>query len=82
MEKPARKDEAKTEVRKIDKEAQKITLKHEPIKNLNMPGTTMVFQVKDDALLDKFVAGDKFLFTDEQQQGAFVVTGAEKASPK
>ncbi len=82
MEKPARKDEAKIEVRKIDKEAQKITLKHGSIKNLNMPGTTMVFQVKDAALLDKFVAGDKFLFTDEQQQGAFVVTGAEKATPK
>lgn len=78
MEKPTR----KAEVRKIDKEAQKITLKHEPIKNLNMPGTTMVFQVKDAALLDKFVAGEKFLFTDEQQQGALVVTGAEKATPK
>ena len=69
-------------MRKIDKEAQKITLKHEPIKNLNMPGTTMVFQVKDAALLDKFVAGEKFLFTHEQQQGALVVTGAEKATPK
>lgn len=78
MEKPTR----KSEVRKIDKEAQKITLKHEPIKNLNMPGTTMVFQVKDAALLDKFFAGDKFLFTDEQQQGALVFTGAEKAAPK
>ena len=40
------------EVRKIDKEAKKITLKHGDIKNLDMPGMTMVFQVKDAALLD------------------------------
>ena len=82
MEKPAMKDAAEAEVRKIDKDAKKITLKHGPIKNLDMPGMTMVFQVKDAALLDKFVAGDKILFTAEQQQGAFVVTGAEKAAPK
>ena len=82
MEKPAMKDAAEAEVRKIDKDAKKITLKHGPIKNLDMPGMTMVFQVKDAALLDKFVAGDKILFTAEQQQGAFVVTGAEKAAQK
>ena len=45
------------EVRKIDKEARKITLKHGDIKNLDMPGMTMVFQVKDAALLDKVKAG-------------------------
>ena len=75
-------DATEGEVRKIDKEAKKITLKHGPIKNLDMPGMTMVFQVKNAALLDKFVAGDKILFTVEQQQGAFVVTGAEKAATK
>ena len=82
IEKAAMKDAAEGEVRKIDKEAKKITLKHGPIKNLDMPGMTMVFQVKDAALLDKFVAGDKILFTVEQQQGAFMVTGAEKAAAK
>ncbi len=82
MEKPAMKDATEAEVRKIDKEAKKITLKHGPIKNLDMPGMTMVFQVKDATLLDKFVAGDKIMFTAEQQQGAFVVTGAEKAAAK
>ena len=82
MEKAAMKDASEGEVRKIDKDAKKITLKHGPIKNLDMPGMTMVFQVKDAGLLDKFVAGDKIMFTAEQQQGAFVVTGAEKAAPK
>ena len=76
------KDMAEAEVRKVDKDAKKITLKHGPIKNLDMPGMTMVFQVKDAALLDKFAVGDKILFTAEQQQGAYVVTGAEKAAAK
>ena len=82
MEKAAMKDATQGEVRKIDKEARKITLKHGPIKNLDMPGMTMVFQVKDVALLDKLVVGDKILFTAEQRQGAFVVTGIEKAATK
>ena len=76
------KDMAEAEVRKIDKDAKKITLKHGPIKNLDMPAMTMVFQVKDVALLYKLVAGDKIMFTAEQQQGAMVVTGAEKVAPK
>lgn len=75
-------DMTEAEVRKVDKDAKKITLKHGPIKNLDMPGMTMVFQVKDAALLDKFAVGDKILFTAEQQQGAYVVTGAEKAAAK
>lgn len=75
------KDMADAEVRKVDKDAKKITLKHGPIKNLDMPAMTMVFQVKDAALLDKVAAGDKIKFTAEQQQGAYVVTGVEKAAP-
>lgn len=65
------------EVRKIDKEARKITLKHGDIKNLDMPGMTMVFQVKDAALLDKVKAGDKVTFTAEKADGAIVVTAIE-----
>jgi Cu(I)/Ag(I) efflux system periplasmic protein CusF len=76
------KDMAEAEVRKVDRDAKKITLKHGPIKNLDMPGMTMVFQVKNSALLDKLAAGDKIMFTAEQQQGAFVLTGAEKVVTK
>jgi Cu(I)/Ag(I) efflux system periplasmic protein CusF len=82
---PVAKDMAEAEVRKIDKDAKKITLKHGPIKNLDMPAMTMVFQVKDAALLDqlaKLAVGDKIMFTAEQQLGAYVVTGAEKAAAK
>ncbi len=76
------KDMAEAEVRKVDKDAKKVTLKHGPIKNLDMPGMTMVFQVRDAALFDKLVVGEKILFTAEQLQGAFVITGAEKTGAK
>jgi Cu(I)/Ag(I) efflux system periplasmic protein CusF len=78
----APKDMAEAEVRKIDKEAKKVTLKHGPIKNLDMPSMTMVFQVRDAALFDKMAAGDKIMFTAEQMQGAYVVTGVEKVETK
>ena len=62
------------EVRKIDKENKKITLKHGEIRNLDMPGMTMVFQVKDPAMLDTVKAGDKVMFKAEKSGGAIVVT--------
>lgn len=62
------------EIRKVDMEAKKITIKHGDIKNLDMPGMTMVFQVKDPAMLDKVKAGDKVKFKAEKAGGAIVVT--------
>lgn len=67
------------EVRKIDKENKKITLKHGEIKNLEMPGMTMVFQVKDPAMLDMVKAGDKVMFKAEKVNGAMVVTEMQPA---
>jgi Cu(I)/Ag(I) efflux system protein CusF len=67
------------EVRKVDLDAKKLTLKHGEIKNLNMPGMTMVFQVKDPAMLEKVKAGDKVRFTAEKVNGAFTVTTLEAA---
>ncbi len=67
------------EVRKIDKPARKITLKHGEIKHLEMPGMTMVFQVQDTALLDKVQPGDKVRFTAAKTGGAYVVTSIEPA---
>jgi Cu(I)/Ag(I) efflux system periplasmic protein CusF len=67
------------EVRKVDMEAKKLTLKHGEIKNLDMPGMTMVFQVKDPAMLEKVKAGDKVRFTAEKINGAFTVTSLEAA---
>ena len=62
------------EVRKVDKENKKITLKHGEIKNLEMPGMTMVFQVKDPAMLGTVKTGDKVMFKAEKANGAMVVT--------
>ena len=67
------------EVRKVDLEAHKITLKHGEIKNLEMPGMTMVFKATDPSLLDKVKAGDKVNFTAEKRDGAIVVTAIEVA---
>ena len=76
------KDMADAEVRKVDKDSKKVTLKHGPIKNLDMPSMTMVFQVRDIALFDKLVAGEKIKFSAEQLQGAFVITDVERLDAK
>jgi Cu(I)/Ag(I) efflux system protein CusF len=65
------------EVRKVDKDARKITLKHAPIENLEMPAMIMVFQVKDPAMLEKVKAGDKVRFQAEKLGGALTVTAIE-----
>ncbi len=62
------------EVRKVDKDTKKITLKHGDIPNLEMPGMTMVFQVKDPAMLATVKAGDKVKFKAEKAGGQFVIT--------
>ena len=70
---------ATAEIRKIDLENKKITLKHGEIKNLDMPGMTMVFVVKDTAMLDKLAAGDKVMFTADKVGSTFTVMSIEKA---
>lgn len=72
-------DMTEAEVRKVDMDNKKITLKHGEIKNLDMPGMTMVFQVKDPAMLDKVKAGDKVRFKAEKSNGALVVTDLQPA---
>jgi Cu/Ag efflux protein CusF len=70
------------EVRKIDLENKKITLKHGEIKNLDMPSMTMVFQVKDAALLATVQTGDKVKFKAEKVGSAYVVTQIQGAAEK
>ncbi len=66
-------------VRRIDKAAGKITLRHGEIKHLDMPPMTMVFQVRDPALLDAVTAGAKVRFRVEQVGSAYVVTSIQAA---
>lgn len=72
-------DMTDAEVRKVDMEGSKITLKHADIKNLDMPGMTMVFAVKDKAMLDKLKAGDKVKFKAINDAGKFTVTEIQPA---
>lgn len=65
------------EVKKIDKDAGKITLKHGPLKNLDMPAMTMVFRVKDAAMLEQVKPGDKVKFIAEKSNGALTVTSLQ-----
>ena len=67
------------EVRKVDKEGGKLTLKHADIKSLDMPAMTMVFVVKDKAMLDTLKAGDKIRFKAINDAGKFTVTEMQMA---
>ena len=65
------------EIRRVDKEAKKLTIKHGPIPNLNMESMTMVFHVKDPAMLDQVKAGDKIRFQADKIGGNYTVTKIE-----
>jgi Cu/Ag efflux protein CusF len=79
---PAQAADAKTamtdgEIKKIDKDAGKLTIKHGPIANLDMPGMTMVFRVIDNAMLDRVKPGEHIRFAVEKLNGALTVTRLE-----
>ncbi len=64
-------------VKKIDAKAKKVTLIHEELKNLEMPAMTMVFEVKDDAVLAKLKEGAKVQFVADRVNGKLTVTQAK-----
>ena len=70
---------SEAEVRKVDKPAGKITLKHGPIPNIEMPPMTMVFNAAEPAMLDRVKAGDKVRFTADKVGGQYTVTRIEPA---
>ena len=69
----------KAEVVKVDKLAGKVTLKHDPIKNLDMDAMTMVFRVADPAMLDKVKAGDRIEIEADRVNGAITIVRLGKA---
>lgn len=69
----------KGEVKKIDETAGKITLKHGPIKSLDMDeGMTMVFRVQDPAVLKQVKVGDKVQFEAQRTTSGIAVTKMQK----
>jgi Cu(I)/Ag(I) efflux system protein CusF len=67
------------EIKKVDKDTGKLTIKHGELKNLGMSGMTMVFRVKDAAMLDSVAPGDQVRFVAEKVGGALTVTAIEAA---
>ena len=65
------------EVRKVDRDAKKLTIRHGPLPSLDMPAMTMVFQVRDAAMLDTVKTGDKVKFAADKVGGAFIVNQLE-----
>lgn len=61
-------------VKKVDAKAKKVTLIHEELKSLEMPAMTMVFRVKDDAMLEKLKEGASIEFVAERVEGKLTVT--------
>lgn len=66
------------EVKKVDKSTGKVTIKHGPLQNIGMDAMTMVFRVKDPAMLEQVKAGDKINFVAEEPNGQLTVTKLEK----
>ncbi len=68
------------QVTKIDQPASKITIRHGPMKKFDMEdGMTMVFRVKDPAMLKAVKAGDKVRFQADRIEGQFTVTQIERS---
>lgn len=67
------------QVKKVDKDTGKITIKHGPLDNLGMPAMTMVFHVADPAMLEQVKPGDKIAFIAEKKNGVLTVVKMEAA---
>lgn len=67
------------EVRKVDMEQGKVTLRHGPLANLDMPAMTMVFTAADTKMLEGLKQGDKVRFTADKKDGSYIVTAIEPA---
>ncbi|CAN7285833.1 copper-binding protein [Paraburkholderia sp. 22099] len=66
------------EVKKVDTSAGKLTIKHGPLDNLGMDAMTMVFKVKDPAMISQVKPGDKIDFVAEEVDGALTVAKLQK----
>lgn len=67
------------EIRRIDKASGKLTIKHGKIDSISMPPMTMVFILRDKALLETLAVNDKVKFDVKQEGNDYIVTRLEKA---
>jgi Cu(I)/Ag(I) efflux system periplasmic protein CusF len=78
---PVSADMTDGEIRKIDKDGMKLTIKHGEIKSLDMPPMTMAFRVKDAAMIDALKLGDKIKFKAVSEKGNLIVTELQAVKP-
>jgi Cu/Ag efflux protein CusF len=76
----AQTDMAQGEVRRLDMQNAKVTIRHGDIKTLDMPPMTMVFVAKPKSLLDNLKVGDKIQFTAIEENSQYVVTDIKKSA--
>jgi len=67
------------EVRKMDLETSRVTLRHEAIKSIDMSAMTMPFYVRDPSMLQTIKVGDAVLFAVVREQGRLVITHLKPA---
>lgn len=65
---------------KVDADGRKITIEHKPIQHLYMESMTMIFRVKDPAMLFGLTPGDKIRFKAERDDEGFVITRIENSN--
>lgn len=68
-------------IRKVDKSAGKITIRHGELYNLGMPAMTMMFHVSDPAMLNQVKPGDSVRFVADRVHGALTITHLETKAP-
>lgn len=62
------------EVRKVDKDGGRLTLRHGEIKSLAMPPMTMAFRVREVASLEALAPGDRVRFKAVLDAGTLIAT--------
>jgi Cu/Ag efflux protein CusF len=66
------------EVRRLDREQGRVTLRHGDIRSLDMPPMTMVFQVSDTKMIDSLAPGDTVRFRVVAEGTRYRITALEK----
>ncbi|WP_075223118.1 copper-binding protein [Acuticoccus yangtzensis] len=68
---------SKGEVTKVDTRRNRVTVKHGPLDNLEMPAMTMVFEVSDPAMMDRLTVGRAITFTADRVKGKLTIVEIE-----
>jgi len=70
--------DVKGEVRRVDHDGGRITLKHGPIPELELPAMTLVYRVQDKTLIVPLKPGDSVVFTADRIDGQYVVVSIRR----